>query len=411
MPLSVDWPNKFITIPKSELTLIDGTRYKITVDYWWQLLREMNASEEGIVFDTMYNSTAATSSTPQIVDLINGYTASFEDGAYSVEFVNGNTNWREVEVKNQVGVGTNNTTGFIDPVFLEASLFNNVVTIDVINGFSGTNKTPDGGVIGTVQTPSNNMADSHTIAVYRGLSTFNVIGDLDVDSAIPDVSGHSFLGSGKDRTTITIAADAVVEDCAYYHAEITGTLDGDSRLSECLIRNLSYIKGYIEQCVLAPGVIALAGTEEAHFLGCYSGQPGTGTPTIDMGGSGQALAIRDYNGGITLRNKTGPESVSIDLNSGQIKMEDTVANGTIVCRGVGKLIDAVTGEGIPSGDWNGATIINELIGENVRELHQAHYNKRVWDKNNNTVTVYDADGVTPLHVFDTNSDLSSMEAQ
>jgi len=289
---------------------------------------------------------------------------------------------------------------------IEYASFGGGVTIDVTSGNSGTVYPT-----GTPQEPVNNIADAHAIASERGFPTFFVIGDLDITAAVPTLEGHSFIGSGKDRTVIDIDAVAVVTDCAYYDAHVTGTLDGNSRLLGCVIDSLVYVKGFVEQCVISPGTIVLAGSEEAHFLDCWSGQPGTGTPIIDMGGSGQALALRNYNGGIKITNKTGTESVSIDLNSGQIKLDSTVTNGTIVCRGIGKLIDADTGEPIPSGDYNGATILNELIGENVREIHQAHFNRRTWDKTGDTLTIYDTDGSTPLHVFDTNDDMSDINPQ
>ncbi|RLD56520.1 MAG: hypothetical protein DRI97_07300 [Bacteroidetes bacterium] len=133
---------------------------------------------------------------------------------------------------------------------------------------------------------------------------------------------------------------------------------------------MTYIKGYIESCVLTAGVITLGGSETAHFLDCWSGVPGVGTPVIDMGGSGQSLAIRGYNGGITLRNKTGSESVSIDLASGQAVLENTVTGGSIVARGEGKLID-VNGDHIPTGLWNGVTILNETSAYKFYLLEQS----------------------------------------
>jgi len=47
----------------------------------------------------------------------------------------------------------------------------------------------------------------------------------------------------------------------------------------------------------------------------------------------------------------------------------------------------------------------------LTEVHRAHFNKRAWDKTGNTVTIFDADGITVLHVFDTNSDLSEITPQ
>lgn len=41
----------------------------------------------------------------------------------------------------------------------------------------------------------------------------------------------------------------------------------------------------------------------------------------------------------------------------------------------------------------------------------ANFRKRVYNSANNTITIYDADGVTPLYVFDANGDLSSIAPQ
>lgn len=247
---------------------------------------------------------------------------------------------------------------------IEYASFNGGVSVDTVNGTAGQDYPA-----GTPQQPVDNMTDAHAIALARGFTTFFVIGDLDIDDS-QDYDGHIFVGESQTKSMIDVATSADVIGCEFYDAHVRGTLDGNAKLKSCIIDNLSYIYGVIEQCILAPGTITLGGSSMAHFLDCWSGVPGTGTPIIDMGGSGQALALRNYNGGITLKNKSGPENVSIDLNSGQIILEDTVTAGTIVCRGIGKLIEAVTGDPIPSGNWNGATIINELLNPKVDELHE-----------------------------------------
>lgn len=47
----------------------------------------------------------------------------------------------------------------------------------------------------------------------------------------------------------------------------------------------------------------------------------------------------------------------------------------------------------------------------LTKIEQSIFNRRTWDKNGNTITIYDADNVTPLYVFDTNSDLSDITPQ
>lgn len=228
---------------------------------------------------------------------------------------------------------------------LQYSSFNGGITLDVDSPYSGTEYP-----IGTPQQPVNNIDDAYAIAESRGFPVIFILGDLSINAAVPPLTDYTFIGQGMDRTIIDIDPLAVVTDCAYQDATVTGTLDGNSRLVSCLIDDLIYVKGFIEQCVLAPGTITLAGSEEAHFLDCWSGVPGTDIPTINLGGSGQSLALRNYNGGIKLTNKSGIDPVSIDLNSGQIILDSTITNGEIVCRGIGKLTNNSVGADVISED-------------------------------------------------------------
>jgi hypothetical protein len=118
MAITVDYnntPKWLITIPKSDLTLDTGTKYTLTVDTFWQLLRDYADSEEGIVNPIIYTRIAATASTPSITNInLDYYSLQFEDVLYSVNIIDGNTNIRDAEVKNKVSVNTNNTAGFVD---------------------------------------------------------------------------------------------------------------------------------------------------------------------------------------------------------------------------------------------------------------------------------------------------------
>ena len=241
---------------------------------------------------------------------------------------------------------------------IEYASFNGGVWYDSTSPYSGTAYP-----VGTPQQPVNNVQDAYDIAIERGFTVGYLLSDLTMPLTIP-LSGFTFIGAGKDRTVITIPDAATVSGCTFEDAEVTGYLDGDNTLRDCLITSLNYVKGYVESCVLSSGTITLAGSGTAHFLDCYSGVPGAATPVIDMNGSGQALALRNYNGGIKLTNKSGSDSVSLDLNSGQVILTSTVTAGTIVVRGVGKLVDEADAV-IHSGTWNGATIVNEIINKHA----------------------------------------------
>lgn len=241
---------------------------------------------------------------------------------------------------------------------IQYSSFDGGVTIDIVNGVAGTAYN-----IGTPENPVNNTTDALTIAATRGFTAFYAIGDITLDTGT-DFDEKIFVGESPTKSVITISDAADVENCEFYDAQVTGVLDGGNVLNSCLIINLNYVNGYIENCILGNGTITLDGGGDAHFLDCWSGVAGTGTPIIDMGGSGQNLGVRNYNGDIKLANKTGTDSVSLDINSGQVVLASTVTNGTIVCRGIGKLIDE-SGDNIPTGTWNGATILNESINLNT----------------------------------------------
>ena len=228
---------------------------------------------------------------------------------------------------------------------IQYSSFNGGITVDLINGVSGT-VFPTG----TERQPVNNFTDALTIAQTRGFLTFYVVGDATIDSA-NNYTDYRFIGQGQNLSTFTLAAAANFTNASFEEATCTGTLDGDSHIENCIIDDLTFVSGVISNCILNPGTITLGGSQTAHFINCASGVPGVSTPIIDCGGSGQPLALRNYNGGIELENKTGSDSVSIDLNSGQIVLDSTVTNGTIVCRGVGKLTD----------NSSGATVVNEIL--------------------------------------------------
>jgi hypothetical protein len=94
---------------------------------------------------------------------------------------------------------------------------------------------------------------------------------------------------------------------------------------------------------------------------------------IDFGGSGNSLAVRNWYGGLGLINYSGGGSVSIDMSSGRVVLDETLTSGAIYIRGVcqvqgesgGATIDT---SGVVSTEGGGgptifATGFAEVIGE------------------------------------------------
>jgi len=237
---------------------------------------------------------------------------------------------------------------------IEYASFNGGVTVDTTSSYSGTSYP-----IGTPQAPVNNLIDALAIAIDRGFTSFFILGDITIDDSL-SFNGMAFIGESQVKSTLTVEANADVEDCHFYDAHVTGVLDGGCKIQGCMITDLNYINGIIEQCLLEPGTIILGGSQEAHLVDCWSGAVGGSIPYIDMGSTGQDLIIRNYNGDLGIKNLSGMDGISIDLNSGSVTLDNTITNGSIIIRGVGNVVD----------NSNGASVdIRELVNPDNISLH------------------------------------------
>jgi hypothetical protein len=241
---------------------------------------------------------------------------------------------------------------------IQYSSFNGGVSINTDSSYSGT-EFP----IGTPEQPVNNISDALAIANERGFGAFYILSDLTLTGSL-DLSKKHFHGTSKSVVLITIDSSVNLSQTGFHDCTITGTLDGESRIEGCKILDLNYVDGFVEDSILE-GTITLSGTGPGHILNCFSGHPGEATPTINMGGSGSSLVLRNYNGGIKLTNKSGSEEVSVDLNSGQVIVDSTVTNGLILVRGIGNLTDNSTG----------TAVVNSSSLLNVSQVSLA-----VWDE-------------------------------
>jgi hypothetical protein len=282
------------------------------------------------------------------------------------------------------GPNVNVVNNLIDGAFQQDMSFGGAIHIDTVNGLSGT-RYPQG----TMLYPVDNVADALTIAAEHNITHLHAVSDLTVGPTV-SMTGFTLMGEGMGRTNIIVDEDATLEECTITMAYVTGVLDNQSTLVNCMAEDLEIRNGELRGCTLM-GTITKntvgGGNATASIVDCWSGVAGVGTPILDMGGAGGTLSMRGYHGGITLRNKTGPESASIDLASGQVILESTVTAGTVVVRGVGKLLDSSVG----------ATVVDELLdGRRLTLIEKIQRNRLETDPTAGTLTIYDDDGVTPL---------------
>lgn len=238
---------------------------------------------------------------------------------------------------------------------IQFASFNSGITLDVINGLPGTTYPQ-----GTLQAPVDNLIDAKLIATERGFDKIFIIGNYTFLTS-DVINGFTFVGQNPLKTLIILTAAATIINCVFENCTITGTLDGGTSLNDCHINTLTNIDGDMHNCELEAGTITLSGTD-AEFIDCYSGVAGVVTPIIDFNGDGPHCIFRNYSGGLTLKNLTTEQNVSVDLISGTVFLDATITAGTFVIRGVGDLIDNSTATLIVSDGL--------LKAKNITELHQ-----------------------------------------
>jgi hypothetical protein len=274
-----------------------------------------------------------------------------------------------MEVENNTsGSAVIDTSQVIFPDLTQLAAFEGQVFLDVTDGYAGTNFP-----LGTRQSPINNLTDAKTVLTTRNLNSIFVVGNATIDGYAPDVSGITFVGQSELQSTITVATDAVALGCTYEDCTITGTLQGTSQLTGCRLTTLAGLQGILKFCGLATGIKTLSNGAPTIILNCWSGPPGA-DPIIDMGGSGQALDMRNYTGDVVITNKSGSEPATIHINTGHVELTSSVTNGNIDLHGTIDLTDNSIGadvdvsqviypEYIQLSSFEGAVHINTITGE------------------------------------------------
>jgi hypothetical protein len=373
MTISVDYRTRVISVLKSDLTLIQSSPIEILeMDLNWfrMQLKSWEDDPPGMVMPITHNHYAPVSvggvTLARVVELINGYTVTFEDGQYAVNLVGANSNVGDNVNVNQVSVRSANSAGLLQTREIQYASFQNKVWIDEVNGIDGTLYPA-----GTPQSPVKTWGDALLIANLYGFNAYQLVGNNTIPAGV-SITNSLVFGQNASLSFLNLDPDAYLLNVEFQESTLTGTLDGGCIIRNSVVFDLHYVYGFLFQTMLAPGTVTLGGSpaSQAHFLDCYSGVPGSTTPTIDCAGDGPALSIRNYAGGVKLTNKTGNSKVSIDLASGQVKIDlTTVTSGEIVVRGVGKVVEATTGEWLGSGTYGNVTLINETnFGLMLQEL-------------------------------------------
>lgn len=112
--MTVDWQNKIVHIEINDLKSVAQNIYELNPLDFKEKAQGFEASEEGILHDEIVEYKPPIyldgATVPDVVEVVNGYTITFEDGQYAVNLKGANSNIAEVTNVNGVQVRSFNST-------------------------------------------------------------------------------------------------------------------------------------------------------------------------------------------------------------------------------------------------------------------------------------------------------------
>lgn len=354
--IEIEWATKTIVVPRAELLLLQTSPIEIrqlNLDDFRKRLRDIEDDDEGIIFSTTHNYAGPTNvggvTLASVVEILDPYTVTFEDGQYAVNIVGGNTNLADKVNINNVGVRTTNSAGLQDLASLQAGSFDNQsVAVKSTSIYSGSTFP-----VGTRGYPVNNLTDAYTIAKARGFGRLLLLDSQTFDTAL-DFKSMKIIGDNTITVTATLAPAADIMMAEFSFCAVEGVLDGYNVFEKCRIKDVTYVSGVLHNCALE-GVMTMATGANLLLTDCY--ESSFATPTIDVNGADN-LALRSYSGDLNIINCTGTSRVELNVEQGHITIDSSCTGGEIHILGNAKVID----------NSAGATVHNHTINASLQNL-------------------------------------------
>lgn len=345
MAITIDWLTRVIYVPKSDLTLIQAAPTEIReLDLnWFRLqLKDLEDSEAGMVNPMTHNHNTAVTlgglTYARIIEIINDFTVTFEDGAYAVNLVGANSNVGDRVNVNQVSVRSANSAGLVQMREIEYSSFVGGVTIDAVNGAAGVAYP-----LGTPAHPVNNLADAKFISQLRGFNTLYVKGHFTINSG-DVVSSYYIKGDGATfniaNTLLTLASGCVTANTKFTDCWIEGRQNGEVNYEFCVIGNVTNTHCTYNRCkLIGPNKLnnsAWTNNHKTDSKDCFS----VDWYVVDYFNSPMNQVYSNHSGKIKFINCTNPNSsVVVQLDAGTVWLDASCTAGHFEIKGIGNYIN------------------------------------------------------------------------
>jgi hypothetical protein len=331
---TIDWGSKVISVPKSFLTLIAGTSYSLDTNAFHIALKDLEDSEEGVHFPPTHNHNTVVLlggiEYARIIEVINGYSITFEDGVYSVSLVGSNNNILDVVNLNQVSIRANNSAGLINVSEVQQIIFGEQIHLDVVNGKSGTLYPK-----GTPLDPVNNLADALAIAASVGLPAIHLMSDLTITTGT-NIDGITIQAD--TWPVVTVEAGVSMENSVFKGLSLYGVMGGVwNVLIDCWIYDITNFSGWvrggsIESVALAAG-LGLEFGGQSFFDNLVPMYPGT--PSSLTANTNTIISVAGCSDILTVKNLTAGSLIAVGLYGGRLIVDATCTGGAISVSAVG----------------------------------------------------------------------------
>jgi hypothetical protein len=249
---------------------------------------------------------------------------------------------------------------------IEHSSFNGVVTIDVINGVSGTLYP-----IGTSTNPVNNLNDAKIIAAYRGFKTLYLKSDLTI------ISGSNideYTLKSDNWLSVTIENNVSLVNTFFEKLSLYGVMGGFwNVLVDCWVYDITNFCGWLRggsfvNIELAPYTVESAG--QSFFDNIIPMYPNT--PSVLVMNTDVMVSFTNAVDTYEIRSMTSGSTISIGLNEGKVIIDSSCIGGNILIGGIGDVINnsqltpditsLIRGEEIQYSSYNNGITIDQING-------------------------------------------------
>lgn len=345
MAITIDWATYTINIPRADMLLLQTNPIEVRqldLTTFHETLRDIEDDPAGMPQPVTHNYSGPTSISgvilAQVIEILDPYTITFEDGQYAVNVVGGNSNVADKVNINNVGVRTANSAGLQDLTSLQAASFaGGSVAVDITSQYAGTIFP-----IGTRGYPVNNMNDAITIAEERGLNRLAIMKSMTLNGGTSLLNGYIIEGDNPSLVSLTVADPAEVSNCTFKRVMISGVLDNNCIVEECVVNGLTHVNGFLYNSTII-GDVQIDGGTVCMFINCFTGTATEtqGTyPKITWGPNGGDLIVRNYSGDLGVGTLTNPAiNASYGFSNGRLHFEAACNGGTHIVRGDADVYD------------------------------------------------------------------------